>query len=324
MMASGAGTTIAHGHGHVVKIYDDERDFASSVVEFLAAGIADDDLVLVVATPRHRRAIEDAAREISVDVPAATAAGQLVVLDAQDSLATFMVDGTPDAVRFDEVFGRLVRDGAPRGVRIFGEMVAVLWDEGNVGAAIALEQLWNDLGRDVPFSLYCSYAMATFGRVGDLGAIRDVCDHHAEVVGPRDDAGDDGSRRDPTDEVEVSELFMPVPLAIRSTRRLVAHTLRAWGEEAMLDDALIVASELATNAVLHAASPFRVSLTRCEAGVTVSVSDAGRGAAELRQAEPEAASGRGLALIERLSRRWGTERVRDGKIVWAQFDRAVV
>ena len=83
-------------------------------------------------------------------------AGQLVTLDAADTLAELMVGDHPDPARFDAAVGEAVRDALVGGrrVRAHGEMVALLWDAGNVGAAIELEDLWNELGARIP--LACS------------------------------------------------------------------------------------------------------------------------------------------------------------------------
>lgn len=55
-----------------------------------------------------------------------------------------------------------VTDGRSR-VRAFGEMVALLWAEGNHGGAIRLEELWNDLQNSHSFALFCAYPMNGFG-----------------------------------------------------------------------------------------------------------------------------------------------------------------
>jgi hypothetical protein len=77
-----------------------------------------------------------------IDLPEARGCGRYIALDASEALGRFMVGGRPDAARFKIAIGQLVSgavESAPN-VRIYGEMVAVLWDEGNVAAAIALRQ----------------------------------------------------------------------------------------------------------------------------------------------------------------------------------------
>jgi signal transduction histidine kinase len=95
-----------------------------------------------------------------------------------------MIDGQPEPGRFHEVIGGLIAkaaDGRPR-VRAYGEMVALLWADGNRDAAIRLEELWNDLGRTRPFSLFCAYPMSGFGGEELVEPLASVCTSHSRVI----------------------------------------------------------------------------------------------------------------------------------------------
>src|SRR5205085_11235780 len=108
--------------------------------------------------------------------------GHVLLLDAADTLAAFMVSDAPDPALFDAVVGEVVRRAAARGraVRAFGEMVALLWDAGNVAGAVSLERLWNTLAHEVAFSLFCAYP--THGVLGTDGDdFDDVCLLHSQV-----------------------------------------------------------------------------------------------------------------------------------------------
>ena len=74
----------------------------------------------------------------------------------------------------------LERDG--RRVRAFGEMVALLWAQGNQAGAIRLEELWNDLARTHLFSLLCGYPMNAFSRQNDVPPFSEVCTCHSRVL----------------------------------------------------------------------------------------------------------------------------------------------
>jgi hypothetical protein len=92
--------------------------------------------------------------------------GLYVPLDAAETSSKFMVDGWPSEPRFNTVIGDLIERVAARGqrclVRVFGEMVALLWNEGNARGAVRLEDLWNDLAKKIPFTLLCAYPLKTF------------------------------------------------------------------------------------------------------------------------------------------------------------------
>jgi anti-sigma regulatory factor (Ser/Thr protein kinase) len=116
---------------------------------------------------------------------------------------------------------------------------------------------------------------------------------------------------------KASEQFLPVPPAVGAARRFVDRTLAAWDVVGGRDDAMLVVSELATNAVRHAGSPFRVSVMRRAGQVRISVRDIGRGGPTVRSATAASTSGRGLALVAAVSSSWGVEPEADGKVVWA-------
>jgi hypothetical protein len=169
---------------HFVEFYETEAFLVDSVRDFHASGLIAGDAAIVVATGAHRNAFERALLEAGIDLSAAQQCGRFIVLDASETLAKLMVDGMPDAARFKFVIGQLISRAAENahGVRIYGEMVAVLWDEGNVAAAIALEDLWNDLATEYPFSLFCAYPMRAFDADTSSERFRRVCGQHSKVL----------------------------------------------------------------------------------------------------------------------------------------------
>jgi signal transduction histidine kinase len=108
------------------------------------------------------------------------------LLDARETLARFMVDGLPDAALFDEVVGGLVARARTHGchapLRAYGEMVDMLWRDGNPRAAIRLEELWNDLGKRHSFALLCGYLMDNFVAEAHGEGFQRVCDTHTHVL----------------------------------------------------------------------------------------------------------------------------------------------
>ncbi|MGH4025156.1 MAG: MEDS domain-containing protein [Pseudonocardiaceae bacterium] len=174
----------ALGHSHFVGFYETEAFLADSVRNFLAAGLANGDVAIVVATDVHRRSFDRALMKTGIDLPEAYRYGRLIALDASETLAEFMVDGTPDAARFSTAIRQLVfrAAGRGRGVRIYGEMVTVLWDEGNVAGAIALEELWNELAIENPISLFCAYPMRAFDTKASTAEFRRICGQHSRAL----------------------------------------------------------------------------------------------------------------------------------------------
>ena len=92
-----------------------------------------------------------------------------------------------DAASFEAEVGQVIRAAGAAGhpVRVYGEMVALLWDAGQLNAALELEGLWNDLARDIPFGLYCGYPESPVSGADQRAALAEVCRLHGAVVGSR-------------------------------------------------------------------------------------------------------------------------------------------
>jgi CheY-like chemotaxis protein len=109
------------------------------------------------------------------------------------------------------------------------------------------------------------------------------------------------------------------PAAARRARNWVRSALLEWGLDELVDDALLVVSELVGNAVTHAASTCQVSISRTPDSVRIEVTDRGEGTPEPQPESATAEGGRGLVLIGAMSTAWGVEDVPDGKKVWAEI-----
>jgi anti-sigma regulatory factor (Ser/Thr protein kinase) len=114
-------------------------------------------------------------------------------------------------------------------------------------------------------------------------------------------------------------VYLPVPAAVGSVRGFVRDALAGWGLDHLVGDAVLVTSELATNAVTHAGSPFRTSLVRAGDVVRVSVEDGSSAWPRYHRAQPGDQDGRGMAIVSVLSRRTGCDSTRGGKVAWAEL-----
>ncbi|MEU1616665.1 SpoIIE family protein phosphatase [Streptomyces sp. NPDC005722] len=109
--------------------------------------------------------------------------------------------------------------------------------------------------------------------------------------------------------------------SVRDARRLAAAQLTRWGLDGLGPATELLVSELVTNAVRHGAGPVGLRLIRHQA-LTCEVSDTGACAPRLRSARGTDENGRGLFLVGRLSRRWGSRAAARGKVVWAELELA--
>jgi len=175
-------------HGHSVQFYEDDSYLLDGLSRFIGSALGSGDAGIVIATEEHRTGLAKRLKARGLDTSVAGAQGRYVSFDAAETLAQFMRDGQPDASRFTQVLGNLITraaaaaSGAHPRVAAFGEMVALLWAEGNPAAAIRVEQLWNELAETHTFSLHCAYPMRFFAREGDSEPIELVCAEHSRVL----------------------------------------------------------------------------------------------------------------------------------------------
>lgn len=310
---------VADG-AHVVKFYEDDAELVAAAGPYLAAAIHADGVALMIATEPHRRSFESALEAHGVDVDSAKAAGRLLALDAATTMSQFRAGGGIDHNAFHEVIGGVLRSaaGAGRPVRAYGEMVALLWDDGDALGAIELEKLWHELGRELPFTLVCSYPTASVAAAGQTRALAQVCRLHSSVL---------GTEAEPTTpsaaagaQTGISAPFGADPAAPGRARRLVVDALHRWGAaDTFVNDLALVVSELATNAVRHADSSFSVTVRASGATLRVAVHDGAPLSGTVSEAWLIPQPLHGLSLVDALCTSWGVEDTRHGKLVWAEL-----
>jgi PAS domain S-box-containing protein len=180
-----ADTLGVCGHDHLVQFYASDAFLVQMVCAFLVPALRDGDAAIVAATAAHRHAFDSALEHAGIDVQAAVREGRYVTFEASDLMSQFMVAGTPDATLFRDTVGAVMDfasgDGG-RTIRVYGEMVALLYDDGDVDSAVALEDLWNDLADRHAFELLCAYPMRLFSDELDTAAFTHICGQHSAVI----------------------------------------------------------------------------------------------------------------------------------------------
>jgi hypothetical protein len=154
---------------HIVYPYTDDRSLVDAVGFYASTGLAGGDAVILITTEAHRYAIK---KYLKADgnVEALEAGGQLSLLDATELMSVFMVDGDPDPKLFKTGMGRLIErarcdaaTGCNRQVRLFGEMVSLLWPA-NMTATEHLEKLGNETIEEYSIPILCAYSLGGPGR----------------------------------------------------------------------------------------------------------------------------------------------------------------
>jgi len=183
------GAVVSH---HIVQLFDTHASLIKTVAAFLETGFEAGDTLLVVARPKYWKRIAKCLTRAGHRVDDALAAGRLTVFDASVTLASFMRRGAIVPPLFEDIVascvGRLAAQPGHGGLRIYGEMVDLLAEEGNLEAAQELEELWNGLAERYSFTLLCGYAAAHFTDPRTARALRGICDAHTRVDTTRRDA----------------------------------------------------------------------------------------------------------------------------------------
>jgi hypothetical protein len=163
---------------HLVQLYRDDRALVEAVSLYAGRGLGKGEAVILVATEPHLESIDERLREAGFELGDLKAWGQLTSIDAAGLLSRFLVDGHVDAARFRSILADVItvarRGGRFQRIRVYGEMVNLLWRE-NHPATRQLEELWNEVIELHAVSLLCGYRMEA-GEVdtvfpGDLRAL---------------------------------------------------------------------------------------------------------------------------------------------------------
>jgi hypothetical protein len=151
---------------HIVQLYQDQQFLNRAVCRFAAGAIANGEGVILVPTAAHWEAFRPRLEAEGVNVQAAQGRGQLTVVDADELLPHFMKDAMPDAPVFlglaADVIANARDDNRYPRVRWWGEMVNVLWEQGNVAASMSLEDQFDRLAKHHEIAIFCSFVMDNF------------------------------------------------------------------------------------------------------------------------------------------------------------------
>ena len=171
---------------HVVQFYEEENTLIELLSRFVGIALVAGDSAVVIATKRHREAVVARLAGCGLDVSIALNQGRYVPIDAAQTLAKCLRDGLVDTDCFINVIGEALesagRAASGRGrVVAFGELVALLWAQGRVDAALRVEELWNRLAEQHSFALCCAYPMKGFLGNPHAAPFLKICAQHSHV-----------------------------------------------------------------------------------------------------------------------------------------------
>ena len=173
--------------GHCVQFYGEDSSLLDELSSFIGTELLSGDAAVVIATKTHRDGLIQRLQSRGFSTALAMEEGRYIALDAEATLAMLMRDGMPDADLFSAIIGGVLDQataatrGKPPRIAAFGEMVALLWADGNKEGAIRLERLWNDLAHTNSFALHCAYPRNGFGPL-DSDDLIEIFAEHSEFI----------------------------------------------------------------------------------------------------------------------------------------------
>jgi len=171
---------------HIVQLYQDQDFLNRAVCRFAAGAIANGEGVILVPTAEHWEAFRPRLEAEGVDVKAAQRRGQLSIVDADELLPRFMRDAMPDAPVFlglaAEVIANARGEGRYPKVRWWGEMVNILWEQGNVAASMSLEDQFDRLAHQHEIAIFCSFVMDNFNSEVHTRMLPRLGQNHSHLI----------------------------------------------------------------------------------------------------------------------------------------------
>jgi len=168
---------------HVVQIYENDEVFLNLLAGFVSSGLNTGECAVVIATVDHLKALNERLADLGYAVPSLISQTQYIPLDAEATLSRFMVNDWPDEYLFYKVISEVLMKAKAnnRKVRAFGEMVAILWAKGQVGATVRLEHLWNKFCENEAFCLFCAYPETGFTQDA-AESVMHICSAHTKMI----------------------------------------------------------------------------------------------------------------------------------------------
>lgn len=170
---------------HILQIYDTDAIFLDMLARFVTDGIKANEACIVIATKEHLRELDKRLETHNLDVNALIGNNSYIPLIAEEVLLMFMIDRWPDEYLFNHTITGILqraRGTGNRSIRAFGEMVAILWAQGNYAATVNLEQLWNKFCEKEIFRLFCAYPKSGFTNNMEY-SIKHICNAHSKMIG---------------------------------------------------------------------------------------------------------------------------------------------
>lgn len=168
---------------HIVQVYENDDIFMHLLESFVTEGLKSGDCVCIIATEAHLASLNFRLTAAGIAIETVTMEGLYIPLDAKKVLSEFIVNGWPNTRLFHQSISKIIKRAkeSDRRLRVFGEMVAVLWADGLKGATVHLENLWSRLCETEAFCLLCAYPKTGFTQDA-TSSLESICCAHSKMI----------------------------------------------------------------------------------------------------------------------------------------------
>jgi hypothetical protein len=173
---------------HAVQFYSGEDFFLDSGARFISTALGAGNSAMIIATQVHRDGIVERLKALGVDTEGAVRKGRYVTVEPTQLIVQLVVDGQLSRIRFDEFLHqfmlplRAAAESERQLVAVFGEVVGMLWANGEAETAIKLEHFWNELSSQGSYCLRCLYPIASFSDPAQSELFMKLCAEHASTI----------------------------------------------------------------------------------------------------------------------------------------------
>jgi MEDS: MEthanogen/methylotroph, DcmR Sensory domain len=177
-------------NGHIVQLYQDADFYGEAISHFAAEGLVRGESIIIVATTSNWANISGRLVSKGFNPEELLRRGQLILLDAEETLPKFLVDGMPDAKVFKPLAKATIERARAGGrfprVRWWGEMVNLLYVAGNQSGSTRLEEFFDEVAHEQSIAIFCSFLMDKYDPKIYNQAFGDVCRTHAHLIPAED------------------------------------------------------------------------------------------------------------------------------------------
>ena len=172
--------------GHIVQLYQNAEFYSEAISHFAAEGLVRGESIIIVATAPNWENISARLTRKGFDIADLNQRGQLTLINADDTLQQFVQNNMPDAGIFKRLAHATIEkaraDGKYSHVRWWGEMVNVLYVNGNGRGSTALEELFDEVAHEESIAIFCSFLMDKYDPNIYDGPFGDICRTHSNVI----------------------------------------------------------------------------------------------------------------------------------------------